>query len=102
MEEARVVYEAAEIALNKFQAVKPEDQTPVLRSQLDQLNTKIAEMRTLYTDEHPGLKELVLEADLKSRELDRKMALLANEQKEDFEKFVHGSEVPKGGFHFLK
>jgi heme-degrading monooxygenase HmoA len=32
----------------------------------------------------------------------RPFVLGANERKEDFEKFVHGSETAKDGFHFLK
>ena len=32
----------------------------------------------------------------------RAFMLSANGREEDFEEFVHGSEVAKGGFHFLK
>ncbi len=83
LKEARVGFDAARIALENFQEKRIADDTRQLKREISKLKADLSKMRTVYTEEHPQIKEIVNQITDKTENLDNKQIELAQEYKKE-------------------
>ncbi len=83
LKEAKVGFDAARIALENFQEKRIADDTRQLKREISELKASLSKMRTVYTEEHPQIKEIVNQVTEKTEQLNNKQTILVEEHKRE-------------------
>lgn len=83
LKEAKVSFDAARIALENFQEKRIADDTRQFKREISELKANLSKMRTVYTEEHPQIKEIVNQITEKTEQLNNKQIILAEEHKRE-------------------
>lgn len=81
LKNARAAFANAKTALENFQANKMIDDTQHIKSEIDKLKTRLSELKMMYTEEHPQVKEISTQIAEKTKKLDDKQIQLSEERK---------------------